>query len=277
MSIRGEVLVAIMNNRKDMAIAREQHWYRIPVRSVQKWLKKRWPPKWLAFYQTKVFAQEAYAITYYAQVLTIHQVYRWQLFPNDPQNKKSNRRYYQLYLEPLRKLPQPIFSRRLRRLIFIPTTWEKLINAIEINDLYDGSPLEDLLWAELKRRQIQAERQELVTIKRRNYFLDFSVYCAKGKIDIETDGDTWHANPKKAESDNLRDNDLESVGWQSLRFNTRQIREQMEEYCIPTIAKTVNNLGGIQEEGQYVARKIELKAPEYTYQLGLFDDYTPTS
>ncbi len=275
MSSRSEVLVAIMNQPRDLAIARDLHWYRIPVRSAKKWLKNRWPPEWLAFYQTKIFTQEAYAINYYAKVIQINQVPRWQLFPNELQNKKSNRRYYQLHLEPLCKLPDPIFSRRLRRITFISTTWSKFINAVEINDLYDASPLEDLLWAQLKRLQIQAQRQEHVTVRKRNYFLDFAVHCAKGKIDIETDGDTWHANPQKARLDNVRDNDLESVGWQSLRFSTKQIREEMEEYCVPTIVKTINNLGGVQEEDQYIPRKVSLKTPPGTYQLSLFDDYDP--
>lgn len=31
MSKRGEVLVAIINNKRDMDIAREQNWYRIPM------------------------------------------------------------------------------------------------------------------------------------------------------------------------------------------------------------------------------------------------------
>ena len=36
MSTRGEVLVAIINNRHDLAIARERRWYRIPVGSTRK-------------------------------------------------------------------------------------------------------------------------------------------------------------------------------------------------------------------------------------------------
>lgn len=275
MSSRSEVLVAIMNQPRDFAIARDDHWYRIPVRSAKRLLKNRWPPEWLAFYQTKVFIQEAYAINYYAKVIQINEVPRCELFPNEPQNRKSNRRYYQLHLEPLLRLPAPIFSRRFRRITFISTTWDKFINAVEINDLFDASPLEDLLWAQLKRLQIHAQRQEHVTVKRKNYFLDFAVHCAKGKIDIETDGDTWHANPQKARLDNVRDNDLESVGWQSLRFSTKQIREEMEEYCVPTIVKTINNLGGVQEEDQYIPRKVNLKTPPRTYQLSLFDDYDP--
>ena len=34
-----------------------------------------------------------------------------------------------------------------------------------------------------------------------------------------TNGDVWHANPERAVQDNLRDNDLETVGWKVLRFS----------------------------------------------------------
>ena len=91
MSFRGEVLVAILNNRSDFNLAYEQHWYRIPVDSVEKFLKKRWPPRWLAFYQTKVFGQEAHTVNYFAQVSDIQKASRQQLFPNEPPNTKSNR------------------------------------------------------------------------------------------------------------------------------------------------------------------------------------------
>jgi hypothetical protein len=62
MSKDGEVLVTILNNQLDFAILREQGWYRIPVSSVAKWLDGRWPPRWLAFYQTKAFGEEAHAV-----------------------------------------------------------------------------------------------------------------------------------------------------------------------------------------------------------------------
>lgn len=271
MKQRGEVLVAILNRIEDFTLLREQHWYRIPVTSVENLLKKRWPPQWLAFYQTKVFGDKAYAVNYYAQVLAIQQVYRWQLFPND-YSKKRNWHYYKLLLEPLRKLAAPIFSRRRRRIVFIPTTWEKLIHAVEINDLYDESPLEDYLWACLKRWQIGGARQEYITVKKQHYALDFAIYCAQGKLDIETDGDTWHANPERAVQDNLRDNNIETAGWKVLRFSTPQIREQTETYCLPTIAENINKLGGIEEEGKSIPRKINLNLPAGSKQLNLFDD-----
>lgn len=269
MSTRGEVLVAIVNNRLDFNLAYEQYWYRIPVSSVKNLLKQRWPPQWLAFYQTKIFGQEAHAVNYFAQVIDIQKQYRQQLFPDEPPNAKSNRQYYKLILQPLQRLPKPIFSRRFRRIVFIPTTAEKFFNAVEINDLYDESPLEDKLWAELRRLEIQAERQELVGVNNHNYMLDFNIYCANGKVDVETDGDTYHANPEKSAEDNLRNNDLEAAGWKVLRFTTAQIRERMMEYCVPNIVETINYLGGL-DEGGLISRKVDLNAPYGSRQLGLF-------
>ena len=105
---RGEVLVAIVNNLEDMRLAREEGWYRIPVASVRKWLGDCWPPDWLAFYQTKVFGPEAYAIKYYAVVRDIRMVSRMDLFPDTSRNHpKANRRYHQLLLGDLQRLPKP--------------------------------------------------------------------------------------------------------------------------------------------------------------------------
>jgi hypothetical protein len=153
MPYRGEVLVAIVNNKADFARALDQHWYRVPVSSQEKWLADRWPPRWLALYQTKEIEPGAHAINYYARVLAIRQVSRQELFPNEPYSDKSNRRYHQLFLGPIRHLPRPIASRRRRRIVFIPTTCQKFVTAEEINDLYHESSLEDRLWDALKERQ----------------------------------------------------------------------------------------------------------------------------
>jgi hypothetical protein len=143
---RGEVLVAIVNNSEDMRLAREAGWYRIPVASARKWLKDRWPPRWLALYQTKVFGPQAHAINYYATVRSIRTVSRTDLFPHtSSDHPKAKRRYFQLLLDDLQPLPRPIISRRWRLIVFIPTTFDKFKSALEINDLWDESPLEDRL------------------------------------------------------------------------------------------------------------------------------------
>ena len=266
---RGEVLVAILNNLEDFTIARDQGWYRIPTSSVDRLLKNRWPPEWLAFYHTKVFGQLAYTVSYYARVTSIRQVHRRELFPDRSDDIRAMERYYQIRFDHLEELPQAIVSRRWRRIVFIPTTLDKLGTASEINDLYDDSPLEDRLWSAFKQREISAERQEFVTIKNRAYALDFAIYCVAGKIDVEADGDTWHSNPARIPLDNQRDNDLETVGWRTLRFNTYQIQERMDEDCLYTVSENINRLGGI-DDGKFIGRKIDPNASNGVSQTRMF-------
>lgn len=265
----GELLVAILNDPRDFHYAADDHWYRIPVAGVGRFLKGRWPPRRLAFYQTKIFAEEAYSVRYYADVIGIRRVTRRDLFPNEPDGIKSAKTYYRLELSPLQQLPEPIFSRRARRITFIASTWEKFTGAVEINDLYHGSPLEDRLWAALKRRHIPAEREEYLSAGDQNYVLDFAVYCITKNIDVETDGDSYHANPEKAAYDNLRNNNLTAAGWQILRFTASQIHEELDSYCIPEIARTINNLDGL-DDGP-APRKVDGR-PDHPYQMGLFDE-----
>ena len=268
---RGEVLVAIINNLEDMRIAREEGWYRIPVFSARKWLKDRWSPRLLAFYQTKVFGAEAHQVNYCAEVRDIRNVSRTDLFPDTPpDHPKIHRRYYQLLLGDLQALPRPIVSHRLRRIVFIPTTFEKFKAAVEINDLWDESPLEDRLWAILKRARIRAERQYPVTIEDHTYFLDFAIFCDEGKIDVETDGDTWHIGPESAQVDRQRNNNLASRDWQVLRFNTTEIRERPVDYCVSKVMDTINHLGGL-DHTTGVPVRYDPDDPLGPQQLGLFD------
>lgn len=268
---RGEVLVAILNNAEDLRLAREAGWYRIPVSSARKWLWERWPPRWLAFYQTKVFGPAAYAVNYYAAVRGIRKVSRTELFTDTPPNHpKANRRYYQLLLGDLQRLAPPIVSRRLRRIVFIPTTYEKFTEAVEINDLWDESPLEDRLWAIFRQTRIRAERQYPVEIEDRSYFLDFAIFCNEGKINVETDGDTWHSDVERIPLDNQRDNDLVSQGWRVMRFNTTQIHEQPVDYCVSKVMATINRLEGL-DETTGVPVRYDPSDPLGPQQLSLFD------
>jgi very-short-patch-repair endonuclease len=268
MNRRGEILIAIMNKPLDFVLANEQHWYRIPVSSVNKWFKDAWPPEILAFYQTKIFGEEAFAVNYYAEINQIQKLKRRELFPNQPEDNKSDQSYYKISINPLQKLAKPITSRRFRRIVFIPSTFDRFNSAAEINELYLGSSLEECLWKELRKLDIPAEREEYVEVSGGNYFLDFALYCAKGPIDIETDGDHWHSNPEKASEDNIRNNALEKFGWKVIRFNDKQIAEEMTSYCVPTIVDTIDRLGGI-EEGKIIPRKI---GPGGLHQPTLFDD-----
>jgi very-short-patch-repair endonuclease len=234
-------LVAVMNNRRDWDIARQEHWYRIPVRSAPRDLRRT---RYLAFYQTRVFGAERWAVIYVAPVLDCRVLPRRVLLPTEADHPRADERYYRLELGEVTRLPQPIPSRRFRRIVFIPTTWRKLQQAEEINDLFDDSPLEDVVWSAFKRERIEAERQYFVAEPPATYCLDFAIFCQSGQVDVECDGDTWHATAEAIPRDNERNNFLASRGWQVLRFGSSQINGQLAD-CVSVVRRTITGLGGV--------------------------------
>jgi very-short-patch-repair endonuclease len=271
MSRTEELLVGIVNTQSDFEIIRDQHWYRVPIEKVKNQLERRWPPKWIAFYYTNAVKEFSQMIIHFAMVTSIKEATRDELLPDEKENYKSKRNYYKISFKKVETLPTPILSRRWRRIVFINTTYKKFINASEVNDLFDGSHLEDRLWAEMKRKMISAERQQVVKVDDKFYFLDFTIHCKKGKLDIETDGDRYHHNPEAAAKDNIRNNDLTSNGWNVIRFDSQQIHEKIEAYCLPTIMTNINKLGGIDFDKTAMER-FKKQNPDLTYPT-YFEEY----
>ncbi len=236
-----DVLIAIVKDRRDLEIARVERWYRIPVRSAPKNLEAA---RWLAFYQTKAFGEERWAIRYYAPILGRSILKRRDLLPDQLDHPRANQDYYKIELGELQSLERPIISRRGRRLVFIPTTWEKFRHAEEINDLFHESPLEDALYEELKRHRIESERQFFVRVGSVCYCLDFAIFCRRGNIDVECDGEAWHSDPKGRRRDRYRNNLLASAGWAVLRFGSHELTTQMA-FCLRLIRATIRAHGGL--------------------------------
>jgi very-short-patch-repair endonuclease len=255
-----------MNNKRDSAIARDEHWYRIPVKSAPRGIDARW----LAFYQTKIFGKEGWSINYWAEVKGRQVLKRRELFPDQMHHARAEESYYKLELGELQQLPHPIISRRGRRIVFIPTTLAKFQRAREINDLFHESPLEDDLWEAFKQERIEAERQWYLDVDKAIYCLDFALFCSGGKVDVECDGDTWHARPDRIPADNARDNALTSDGWSVLRFNSRALNEELPD-CLRLVRETVNKYGGlVTPEGEH---RWYASGDEKNKQLNLFQEH----
>ncbi len=124
------------------------------------------------------------------------------------------------------------------------------------------------VYRELMQYKTEPRGDVLVAIV--NNLPDFAIFCDRGKIDVQTDGDTWHADPARIPLDNLRDNDLTGQGWSVLRFNGQQVRESAVEYCVPAIMKTSNHLGGIVTGG-IMPRAFDPDNPGGPRQLALFE------
>lgn len=173
------VLVAVMNNRRDFILARDEGWYRIPLRHA--------PPSTteaavLAFYFTRAFGDEKWAIHWYAAVLGHELVRRRDLFPDQLDHPRAGALYYKLQLGPLQRLERPIPSWRWRRITFIETSWDRFTAAEEINDLFASGA--DGLFVTLKEAGFFPERELEVREGREQYALEIAIPCRNGTVGI---------------------------------------------------------------------------------------------
>ncbi len=235
-------LVCIVPRKNLWSIIQAKRWYHIPVESAP---KNAIFAEYLGFYFHSVFDEEMrYKVNFYAVVKKVDVVKRIELFPEEKEHKRANKEYFQFHLEKVAELSKPIPSNRWRRIVHIPTSCEKLFTAREINDLYDTSPLEEKMYLEMKKREIKPERQFYVKVGNVFYCLDFGVFCKKGKIDVECDGEKYHILPDALARDRERNNELTSFGWRVLRFGGNEIRQTMNN-CFVKIERIVSELGGI--------------------------------
>jgi very-short-patch-repair endonuclease len=234
-------LVGIINRIKDWKLLQSEHWYRIPKRSAPEGLED---VRYLAWYQTKVFGEEKWSVNWYARVLGITERRRAELLPDEPGHKRAEETYFRIEVSDLLRLPNPIPSRNWRFIVFIPTSLERLLVAQEINDLFRTSPIEDHMYRALVSADMEPERQFFVSEAGRNYELDMALFCRDGRLDIECDGEEYHAGRDKAEKDRSRDNALASGGWKVLRFSGREILDHTGQ-CMRVVRRTVKHMGGV--------------------------------
>jgi len=252
-----ELLVALLPRKVALKRLQKEGWYHIPVENAP----RRWAPEVMAFFQGKVFGdEEAYKIRYFGEVAGIDTVPRKELFRTTKRNAfKAERLYYRIQIKDLRMRYRPIVSYRPRRIVFLPTTLAKFEQAGQINDLFDGSPLEDRLWQTLKQNGILAERQWKTIVDAHNYYLDFAIFCKKGKLAIETDGYTYHYDDRnQIDYDTIRRNEIELDGWRSLHFTSRQVNDGFARYY-PHIQRAIEQLGGVEEPENYVRKTDEIR------------------
>ncbi len=200
------VLVAILKDKRDLEIARVLGWYRIPFKSAPKTVAV----DYLAFYQTAKFGDEKWSINYVAPVRGHELTTRAQLMRTQPNHPRAEEAYYKIQLGPLEQLPRAIPSRAWRRVTFLYTTAEKLLEATELNDLIVQSPERERLWQALRDRGLAAERQYE---RQPAGEIDLALLCALGQLGINVgeppqqvkDGGQWDylAIPPAAISDDL--------------------------------------------------------------------------
>lgn len=126
------VLVAVMNNLADWERVQAEGWYRLPA--------KRAPDgspyfDWLAFYFTKAFGSDRWAIHYYAPILGHELLTRRDLIPAEPDHPRAGQWYYKLQLGAVQHKIPPVVATTWKRVAFIVTSGDRFEAAATLTDL----------------------------------------------------------------------------------------------------------------------------------------------
>lgn len=231
------VLVAVVNNVRDLERARDEGWYRIPVQRAP----RRVAAEYLAFYQTGAFGEEGCAVRYYAPVRRFHILTRAELLPDQANHPRAGDAYYKIEIGPLQPLPRPVPSRALRRITFIPTTLSRLLAAQEINELWQRDDPQQRLWLALREAGLLVEYRYQVSQPGGDLTVDFALFCRDGRIAVLCDD-------AQEPDDGLRerrpaDYELAAAGWTVLRFGRHALEAELPR-CAGAVMATVQRLGG---------------------------------
>ena len=148
------ILVCLLPSPRDLEIARLLGWYRIPLRSAPKVVSV----DYLAFYQPAAFGERGGQIEYVAQVNGHELTTRSELLKDESDHPRAKEEYFKIQLGGLEKLKEPIKTDKWKRLTFLYSTGEYLLNAKTLNDLVVAGEERNLLWRSLRER---AENEQL--------------------------------------------------------------------------------------------------------------------
>jgi hypothetical protein len=151
------ILVCLLPTPRDLELARLLGWYRIPLRTAPKVVAV----DYLAFYQPSAFGDRGGQVEYVAEVRGHELTTRGELLRDESDHPRAGEEYYKLQLGALEKLPQPIHADKWKRLTFLYSTGEYLLNAKTLNDLVVEGEERQLLWHNLRER---AERDQLYKV-----------------------------------------------------------------------------------------------------------------
>lgn len=151
------VLVGVVKRKKDLIVAQDEHWYRIPEGQAPRGLHA---DVVALFLSGAVFKEKNGGIHYYAYLQGEELAYRRDLFPDETEHKNADERYHKLQLSPLQlKIPPILNKPNPYRFAFIYTTWDRFQSAVHIRDLYSTADyFVDRVFYALREEGMQVKR-----------------------------------------------------------------------------------------------------------------------
>ena len=227
---RRTVLVAVLNNADDLRRAAAEGWYRIPQRTA--------PPRvgadYLAFYQTGAFADapEKHTITYYAATRRYRLMTRGELLPDQADHPRAQDYYFRIDLGPFLRLPTPVPAASIRRVTFIHTTLDRLLEAADVRDLFAQDDPFQKLWHALRANRLRPLRNRIVDDRP----VDIMLRARGGNLGI-----VCHDAPPPATQE--RGPHDRSDRWELLCLPTAAIEADLDD-CLRQVGAALIRLGG---------------------------------
>lgn len=174
------VLVGVIKTQRDLAFARDAHWYRIPQARMPQGIYA----SYLAFFLSgAVFRERSGSIACYAARHGLELAYRRDLVPAQPDHPRANDVYYRCQLGELREKTPPILNPTRRRFAFIHTTWDRFCRAATIPDLYSTADyFVDRIYHALRSEGIHARHVWEVEARATGRLPGLRILCQQGEL-----------------------------------------------------------------------------------------------
>ena len=171
------VLVGVINRRRDLVYARDQHWYRIP----QERMPRGVTCDYVAFFLSRAFGEGYGAIHFYGERKGLELRYRRDLLPNEPDHARADAVYYRVALGDIQRKEPPIVNDTKRTISFIYTTWDRFVHARAIADLYsDDDYYVDRIYYALHDHGLNAARTWDAERKADDFAPGLRILCENG-------------------------------------------------------------------------------------------------
>jgi hypothetical protein len=180
------VLVGAITRKKDLKLARDRGWYRIPQSRMPRGIHT----EYLAlFLNSRTAGKPESGIYYFAEPAGVELAYRRDLLPDESDHPRAGEVYYQVQLRNWREKSPPVLNPTRRTFAFIYTTWDRFVRAREIKDLYsDADYYVDRIYHALRNDGLTGiERYWDAERKQSGVGAQIRVLCERGAFTASTE------------------------------------------------------------------------------------------
>ena len=176
------VLVGVVNRKRDLGYARDDHWYRIP----QVRMPRGVHTEYVALFTSRAFGDQNGGVYYFASVKGVELRYRKELLPKEKQ--RADEKYYRLALGELQEKNPPVLNTTKRRFAFIFTTWDRFSGAKTLRDLYSTADYYvDRIFHALKEDGLRPDRIWEAERRATGLSPQVRILCEKGAVVASTE------------------------------------------------------------------------------------------